>query len=189
MDIALMKTVTEEFAAHLSEVTCGELAAATPCALWSVEDLFRHAVEENLALGRAVDPQLPPPPPREGRVPRELTFRDSARYAMDALARIVDPVDARRVPWKAFGDLSPRELFDLHLTDTLLHTWDLAKATGFDLDKPSIDVLEVALGCLRRLPPQLRGSGRPFAPIVDFPVGSEMEELLALSGRDPAWPA
>lgn len=187
MDIALVKIVTEEFAAYLSEVTCGDLAAVTPCAPWSIGDLYRHAVEKNIELGHAVDPRLPPPAARSGRVPRELTFRDSARYAMDALADTGDPAHGR-VTWGAFGDLSPHQLFDLHLTTMLLHTWDLAKAAGFDFDPPAIDVIEIALGCLRRLPPHLRGVGKPFAPAADFPAGSALDELLVLSGRSPAWP-
>ncbi|MGF0117127.1 maleylpyruvate isomerase N-terminal domain-containing protein [Promicromonospora sp. Marseille-Q5078] len=44
----------EEFAAYLSEVTPGDLTAATPCAGWDVDDLSRHVREENARFGRAV---------------------------------------------------------------------------------------------------------------------------------------
>ena len=169
-------------------MTCGDLSATTPCAVWSIEDLYRHAIAEMLALGRAVDPRRPPPPLRDGYLPREQAFRDCARYAVDALATADDGAGGR-VRWGAFGDLAPRELFDVHLTNTLLHTWDLAKAIRFDLDPPSSDALDIALNTLRHLPPLLRGAGKPFAPVVDFPASSDLEEALALSGRDPAWPA
>jgi uncharacterized protein (TIGR03083 family) len=202
MNIALMQETTEEFAAYLSEVTDGDLSAMTPCALWSVEELYRHTVDQNFALGRAVDPELAPPAARGGYVTRELNYRDSARYVAEALSRADGLVD-----WGEFGKLSPQELFELQLTNTLLHTWDLAKAIGFDIDPPHVDVVEIASDCLRRLPPRLRGQdlrshrshqdhrdhrdhrSAPFAPVADFPAGTALEELLVLSGRSPAWPA
>ncbi|WP_160148750.1 maleylpyruvate isomerase N-terminal domain-containing protein [Amycolatopsis alkalitolerans] len=163
MDIALLHEVTEDFAAYLSEVTDGDLAAATPCALWTVEDLYHHMVDLNLRFARAVG--HPPPPPREC-LPRETIYRDSARHAAHALAR-------------ANGS-APRDAFESHLTNTVVHTWDLAQAIRIDFDPPWPDVLDIALNCVRRTQPRADGEGWAF-----LPCGSAMEEILVRSGR--AW--
>lgn len=169
MDMALLKAVTEEFAAYLSEVTDGDLTAPTPCALWTVDDLYHHMLELDVELCRALGRRPPPPAASGGYVFRETVYRDSARHTAEALAH------------------APADSFEAHLTNTLIHTWDLARAIQIDFDPPRPDALDIALGCLRRMPPDARGEGRAFAAAPDFPAGSAMEEVLLLSGRFPGW--
>jgi hypothetical protein len=105
-----------------------------------------------------------------GGAPRESIYRESARRAAFALARAGD---------------AGEELFESHLANTLIHTWDLAQATGLDFDLPNPHTIDIALRYLHRLPPESRGQDKPFAAIGDFPAAAPMDEVLFLSGRQP----
>lgn len=195
MDVALMEQVAEEFAAYLSEVSDCDSTMATPCELWTIDDLFHHMVEENVKFGQKVNPRSTPPdsagscarreaghyscslrePAYGSYCVRENIYRDSARYAIEALAECNG------------ADNSLEDVFHLHLASTLIHAWDLASAIQLDFDRPDERVLEIAIRGIRQLPPSLRGDGKSFREIVDFPVGSTMDELLLLSGRFPEW--
>ena len=176
MDSALLEAMSEEFAAYLSEVTDGDLTARTPCLAWSVDDLYRHMLELNLHIGLLLNPQSPPPTSRGESLPRETTYRDVARYAAGALAN-------------AANSASAADTFARHVTNTLIHTWDLARALDIDFDTPKPDVLDLAREYLHRLAPHSRGDAAAFAPIPDLPAADAMDEVLLLSGRWPSWRA
>jgi uncharacterized protein (TIGR03083 family) len=204
MDVAIMEQVAGEFAAYLSEVGDGDLTMATPCKLWTIDDLFHHMVEESVKFGQKVNPR-PTPPSSVGscarreighyscslREPvygssslRERIYRDSARYAIEALAEFNGTVNsAGGMP----SDLSLEDVFYLHLASTLIHAWDLASAMQFEFDLPDERVLERAIRSIRQLPPGARGDEKSFGEIMEFPVNSTMDELLLLSGRFPEW--
>lgn len=180
MNLALLSQVTEEFAAYLSEVADGDLTATTPCELWTVEDLARHMIDANISFAVAIDPDVRPRLAWDSDALRETTYRDSARCVIDALENVAEThIAAHRL----------RERFEGHITNTLIHTWDLARAIELDFDLPEPPILDMALRTLRRLPERLRGSGRPFAEIPQRPARSVMDEVLLLSGRSPDWPA
>jgi uncharacterized protein (TIGR03086 family) len=190
MNIALLKEATEEFAAYLSEVTEGDLKAHTPCALWTIDDLYHHMLELDVQLCETLGHQPPPPAAPGGHQFREMIYRDSARYTAAAFAQIADSTPAARTegPLDArFDARSPESAFESHLTNTLIHTWDLAQAIQIDFDRPRPDVLDIALDCLRRIPPEMRGDGKAFAAVQDFPSLSAIDEILLLSGRTPTW--
>jgi uncharacterized protein (TIGR03086 family) len=184
MNLAVLHQVTEEFAAYLSEVTDGDLTAPTPCAAWTVKDLFDHVLDANAKQAEALDPGTTRPARHGIRALRETIYRDSARRAADALARAVD-VSVRPSSAPAGGS-SPEDLFEKHLANTLIHTWDLAQAIQIDFDPPNPLALEIALGYVRRLPPECRGSGKPFAKSLNYPAAASMDEVLFLAGRSPS---
>lgn len=171
MKLEALEEVTEEFAAYLSEVTDYDLTAPTPCARWAVHDLCAHVLDMNASLAETLGPRAAPARQRGPCASRETVYRDSARRVADALARAAD---------------AGEELFESHLASTLIHTWDLAQATRLELDLPSPHALDIALRYLRRLPPESRGQGKPFAAILDFPPAAPLDEVLFLSGRIPA---
>jgi uncharacterized protein (TIGR03086 family) len=168
--LELLKQVTEEFASYLSEVTDGDLTAPTPCARWDIQDLYAHMLDVNARLAEALDPRTAPPAPHGACAPRETIYRDSARYAADALACVGD---------------AGEELFESHVANTLIHTWDLAQAIRLEFDPPGPHAIDIALRYLHRLPPESRGQDKPFAAILDFPAAAPMDEVLFLSSRTP----
>lgn len=166
----MLTQVTEEFAAYLSEVTDGDLMTPTPCTRWDIHDLYAHVLDMNARLAEALDSRSAPPAPRGAGAARETIYRDSAHHVAIALARAGDAGD---------------ELFESHVANTLIHTWDLAQATRLEFDPPSPHAIDITLRYLRRLPPQSRGRGKAFAVILDFPAAAPMDEILFLSGRTP----
>jgi uncharacterized protein (TIGR03086 family) len=73
----------------------------------------------------------------------------------------------------------------MHVVETLVHGWDLAKATGQPTDiKP--DLCAIAWDNVRGVNDDLRGAGRPFGPAVDVPGdASATDRLVAWLGRQP----
>ncbi len=70
------------------------------------------------------------------------------------------------------------------LGDVLVHTWDLARATGLD-ETLDADVVHDMLVGMEPLDEMLRGSGH-YGPKVDVPVDAdEQTRLIAFTGRRP----
>jgi len=74
-----------------------------------------------------------------------------------------------------------------HVTEQLLHTWDLATAVGAVVDNGRgsgrawhWDV------CSAMIPPQSTGPGKPFDTAIELPADATIQDrLLAYSGRQP----
>ncbi len=91
--------------------------------------------------------------------------------------------------WKRrleFGGMPGAFVIRLHLTEELVHGWDLAQSTGQDT---AIDarLAATALEAMQQVPPDMLRSGIGFGAEVivsgDAPVH---ERLVAFLGRDPA---
>jgi uncharacterized protein (TIGR03086 family) len=68
--------------------------------------------------------------------------------------------------------------------DVLIHTWDLARATGLD-ETLDADVVHTMLIAMEPLDEMLRESGQ-FGPRVDAPAGADDQtRLIAFTGRTP----
>ena len=73
-----------------------------------------------------------------------------------------------------------------YTADVFMHSWDLATATGQDVDLDA-DHAAALLGGMRQMEDVLRGSGQygpPVAVPADAPV---VDQLMGFIGRDPAW--
>jgi uncharacterized protein (TIGR03086 family) len=197
----MLRTVTEEFASYLSEVTDGDLRFPTPCTGWTMGDLCQHAVEENGKFGHAVSGL---PVPRDATAEYwsggelkgsrmlgggfEVVYRASARYMESAFGRVDDPAQARQLA--GVPGLRPvAEILEMQVADTLIHTWDLARSLGFPYS-PREDIAELALRRMRALPAVARGKGKAFAEVRTSPDASQLtvlDQLLLYSGRDILW--
>ena len=79
----------------------------------------------------------------------------------------------------------PRELLGALTLDVLVHTWDLARATGGP-DRLDPVLCDWAWRDARRTP--ARQASPLYAAPVPVPGGSEPQtHLLGLLGRDPSW--
>ena len=82
------------------------------------------------------------------------------------------------------------QAISFHLLDYVVHAWDVARALGVPVDfEPA--VLAAALAVAKIVPAgQARlAPGAAFGPVVPWRAGHPLEEILALAGRSPAWPA
>ena len=68
--------------------------------------------------------------------------------------------------------------------DILIHTWDLARATGLD-ETLDAELVHDMLAAMEPLDAMLRSSGQ-FGPRVDVAPGAdEQTRLIAFTGRQP----
>ena len=86
------------------------------------------------------------------------------------------------------GSLSlPMAISRFFTADLLMHTWDLARATGQDetLDPERCASMLEGMEPMENL---LRGSGQ-YGPRVEVPEDADPQtQLIAFIGRDPDWP-
>ncbi|WP_158882541.1 TIGR03086 family metal-binding protein [Amycolatopsis anabasis] len=165
-----------------------DLDRPTPCAAWNLRDLLRHQISENTAFSIAL---------REGAAAdwesgarSTDVFRDYA----ESVTAVLGAIDAegtleRPVSIHEFGPFPGRIAVSMHLVDSVVHGWDIAKTLGVPY-QPDPDAVHEALLFAEKIPadPETRGPDASFDLVV--PVGadaSELERLLGLVGRSPGW--
>ena len=76
----------------------------------------------------------------------------------------------------------------LVLGDVLVHSWDLAVATGLPVTLDETVAAEMLAG-MEPMDELLRSSGHFGARVTVDPNAGVAERLLAFTGRDPKWSA
>ena len=153
-----------------------QLDAPTPCDDWDVQTLLNHMVETQQyfvqsARGETASPPSPEPP--DGLIGddaagayergREATIRT---FSEDGVIERTGPT------------------LGIYFSDTLLHGWDVAKATGQDTTMPE-ELAQAAYDVVHGAFTDDQRAG-VFKPEVDVPDdASPQEKLLAYTGRDP----
>jgi uncharacterized protein (TIGR03086 family) len=172
------------FARRLALVTESRWAGPTPCADWSVRDLVAHVLDEQLWI----------PPLLSGETIAEVGHRfsgdqigrDPAAAWADARGAAVTalavPGVEQRVVQLSFGASTVADYVRHVSVDTVVHTWDLARAVGGDETLDPADVA-AALTALAPMVEVFRTAGvfGPALPVVDD--ADEQTRLLALLGR------
>lgn len=188
MDIQALHAATlEATSGVVDRVRPEDLSKATPCSEWDVRTLVGHLVGVNRHFAQAAngetvpfDPMAPPPDP--GADPASA-YRESAREAIEAWSR-PGVLDGMVRP--GFAEIPGRFAISIHLTDNLVHRWDLARALGED---PAIDpeAAAVALETVQTsLTDAARGPGKPFGARIEWPDDAPLtERLIAFLGRHP----
>jgi uncharacterized protein (TIGR03086 family) len=176
------RNVAAGFTRRVDHVPAGAWDAPAPCEGWAARDVVGHLVEwvpPFLAAGTGIE--LPAGPP----------VADDPAGAWHALdgglqALLDDPATAEQ---QFDHPMAGRHRLDdaigsFILSDVLVHTWDLARATGQD---ESLDAEEVAslYAGMEPLDDVLRASGQ-FGPRVEVPADADVQtKLLAFTGRRP----
>ena len=144
MDVSTLRSVTEELATILSEVTHGDLGQPTPCGSWDIGDLYLHLIAQNFDVAAAITGGAVVRDLRAGPSERdalgasvnhygggyEEAYRFTAQLMTDGFAVLADH-DTRR--W-AGQPMPVGTLYELQLCNTVRHTRDLAHAMGFDYE-------------------------------------------------------
>ena len=171
----------ERIAGRFGEVVGGvtDWAAPSPVEGWTAGDVVVHLVEwlpgllaadgVTLAVDRIGDP-----------------VQDWTRHAAAVQALLGAPRAAEPFTHQHLGTLPLGEAVDrFYTTDVLLHTWDLATASGQD---PGLDEAECAelLADMQPMDEVLRQSGQ-YGPKVAVPDDAPaVDRLMGFIGRDPA---
>ncbi len=184
--IGLYRRAVEEFGARVRTVSDDQWSSPTPASEWDVRALVNHVLNENQWV----------PPLLEGLTIAEVGDRFEGDQlgsdpwsswtdvAVAALAACQDDDVPLRVVHVSFGDITGEDYLAQVTTDHVIHTWDLARATGAD-EHLDPELVDFALGYLVPQAEDWRAAGA-FGPAVKVPPGADRQtELLALTGRDP----
>jgi uncharacterized protein (TIGR03086 family) len=172
--------VADAFSARVEAVPPGAWTSPSPCEGWTAHDVVKHVVETTrLFLTRLSGGDPTPPDTDEDLIASWHVESDAVR------AVLADPERAR-TPIKGLGGDQPFEdvIGTVLCADTLIHTWDLARATGqYDTLDPA--AVEAAQEFLTPNDDMLRGPGG-FGPRLDPPAESDAQtQLLCFTGRQP----
>src|SRR5437763_7515909 len=160
-------------------------ARPTPCSEWTVRDLARHLVYEELWA----------PPLLAGATVAEIGDRfegdilgaDPQAAWKEAAAASVDaatPASLAATVHLSFGDFPGQEYLGQLTADHVIHAWDLARGTAGD-DRLDAELVQFVHDFMAPQVEQWAAAG-VFAPPVDIPADADLQsKLLAMTGRRP----
>jgi len=183
---ARFEKVAAAFTARVEAVPADAWERPAPCEGWVARDVVRHLVEwlpgPGFLLGTFDVETGPIPSVETDPEAAWAVVRDAIQHALN------DPALATRVEdCGPPGRLSLEAAVEMTCTpDVLIHTWDLARATGLD-EQLDPDEVRRQLAGIEALPPEvdqaMRGSGH-YGPRVAVPdEADEQTRLLAFMGR------
>ncbi|HLH59605.1 MAG TPA: TIGR03086 family metal-binding protein [Streptosporangiaceae bacterium] len=185
---AEMESAAAETARVVGGVRADQYSAATPCTDWDLRTLLNHTI-----LWTAYSAELRA---RDEPLPEEMMSRDfvaepgyAAAYAAQidkAMAAWSDPAAWER-DLNVMGTPTPAAaVAALLLAETVLHGWDVAKASGqeYSCTEPVAAAVLAAVEANAELFRKYQGFADPVPIREPAPVS---DRALAVSGRDPAW--
>ncbi|MDQ1009120.1 uncharacterized protein (TIGR03086 family) [Streptomyces sp. V4I23] len=183
----LLRAAVERSVPVVRGITDDRLGDATPCAEYDVRQLVDHlfqVVVNFQLLAAKKDADFSAEPDRAGHGDWREEFAAEAEALVEA--------------WAAPGadqgttgamNMSAGLVGRMALGDLAVHAWDLARATGQEYTPDPVVVREV-LTAFGELAPTARAMGvfGEEYPLPDGGAGaSDLDRLLALTGRDPGW--
>ncbi len=160
-------------------------AGSSPCPDWTAADIVGHNIGMNDMIAGFTHGQDAAGPASGAPDDPHAAWTASFEALLAALDRQGALQTVATTPW---GELPVDKFLGFAWVDPLIHTWDLAKATGQD---PVLDTAQVERGLkqLIRAGDALVGPGRFEAPVETDESMSTLERFIAASGRDPRWSA
>jgi uncharacterized protein (TIGR03086 family) len=175
--IDMYRRATDGAVAVMRAVTPEQLTLPTPCTEWSVQDLIDHMTGSTAYLRAALAGQAPSPP-----VASSLSeFSEGAAAVLSGLA---GPGAFERVCMSPLGfEWTISHAVMGTIMDMLIHTWDLATATGQSI---ALDPALVAM-CVDVFLPEMPERGREsglVGAVVPVPADAPATaQLLGAMGR------
>ena len=172
------RTVTAGFTARLEAVSADQWAAQTPCSEFTVKQLVDHVAGAQRMIPKALG--------AEGDIDTEIgddPVADFKKLSAAAEAALSEPGALEKVVPSPMGEAPAAQGLALPVMDLLVHTWDLARATGGDETLPA-DIVATAHEMLKPMDAMLRNG--VFAAKVE--VGddaSPQDQFIAFTGRQP----
>ena len=175
------RKVAGAFTERVQAVPAGGWDAPAPCEGWVARDVVRHLTEWVPGfLSSYWELTVPPIPSVDGDPVGAWRALDGAlQGAFDDRAVASSERDS------PMGRSPLEVVLDQIVTgDVLVHTWDLARATGLD-ERLDPDEVHRMLDGIEPMDEVLRSSGH-YGPKVAVPDGAgEQDRLLAFLGRQP----
>jgi len=173
----LLILVNNGFRAQLHDLSAEQLNSATPCDGWTARDCLNHVVGIYHSMVHLLDENLSDD---DGATALDR-FNLVAAALEDA---VMNEALAGTIVESPFGPLPLKQLVSsVVLSDTLVHTWDLAVATGGDRTLDPV-LVERAYAKMEPMDEHLRSPGM-FGPKIAPPSGADRQtEFLCFLGRD-----
>jgi uncharacterized protein (TIGR03086 family) len=187
MDLAaLYQRSIDGFGARVAQVRPDQWAAPTPCPDWDVRALVNHVIgEERWAVPLFDGATIEEVGDRfTGDLLGDDPLARAADAARQARAVVTEPGALRRTVHLSFGATPAEEYLHQLLADHVVHSWDLAVATGTDRHLDPDAVHAVAEWFTGREDTYRQGGA--IGPRAAVPDGAnEQDRLIAAFGRDP----
>jgi uncharacterized protein (TIGR03086 family) len=195
MDMVDLGPAAMQLAGLVTRVPDAELGNPTPCPAYTLGDLIDHVGGLALAFTAAARKD-------GGRYANMRAAGDGSRLGDDWRVRIPRDLAALAGAWRdpaagdgmtrIAGDDGPAAIIGLAAAGELVvHGWDLARATGqpYECQPELLDAAHRFL--VQFASPDLpAGPEVPFGPSRAVPADAPpLDQVLALAGRDPGWPA
>jgi uncharacterized protein (TIGR03086 family) len=184
--VELFRRSIDRYTGLVAAVPADAWSKATPCEGWDVRTLVNHVTGEqlwapHLVAGETIE-QV------GDRYDGDVLGNDPAATwraaAPPSVAAFAAPGALDGTVHLSYGDESCREYLTQMLTDTEVHGWDLARATGGD-ERLDPEAAEVLLAHWTEREAMVRGSG-VFGDAVEVAADTDPQaKLLALLGRTP----
>jgi uncharacterized protein (TIGR03086 family) len=174
--------VTEAIVANVRPEQFG---LPTPCDEFDVRTLLCHMIAGNERFAVVATGE-----PIESRPAMASFAEDDAAAAYRSSAGAVsaawhDPAALERPARLPIGEVPGEVALAIHTVETIVHGWDLARATGQPTEIEP-ELCAVAWEASKGIGDDLRGAGRPFGPVVFVPpTASDTARLVAWLGRQP----
>ncbi len=177
------RAVAEGFTAQVADITGDGWDAQTPCTEWRARDLVGHIIswatpaleDVGVTVGLGADKNSDP-----AGAWREFTA--VAQAAVDDPATADAPVTRGPIP----GQSLARNVAGFLIPDIFMHTWDLARSQGRDVELDP-DFAEKNLAGFIALGDKLRVGGSFGAPVEAPADATSTVRLMAYIGRDPGF--
>ena len=170
--------IADGLTARVEAVPPGAWSNQSPCTEWTARDVAKHVVDVTRMLLTRVTGGDPTPPDSDEDLAAAWKVESEAVKAV-----LADPEKAK-TEVQGQGGTQPFEQLagSVMCADTLIHTWDLARATGQD-DRLDPDGITAALAFLEPNDEMLRSPGG-MGPKIDPPAGADDQtRLLSFVGR------
>ena len=153
-------------------------AQPSPCEGWSAQDLVEHVTYIHTRLATELGEAVAEPGEADQVVGRWRAARDAA------LRGLSNPGALDHTVSMPVGAMPAGRFINILTTDTLVHTWDLGRAVGIDVELDP-ELVERAHKAAIPMDEMLR-SGTAFGPKVELDDGADAQsKMLAFFGRDP----
>jgi uncharacterized protein (TIGR03086 family) len=183
MSVEPLEQAIRSTRAVLEGVDRGDLDRPTPCVSWKVSDVVNHIVGGQFFFAAVVNGEQPAGPQDFAAGDFVAEFDQGSAASVAAFGQDGAMERTMHLP---FGDLPGAVFVGIASTDTFIHGWDLARATGqpTDLEPELAAALLAQVGPF--LPQSFRGAEgeAAFGPEQVAPEGaSNADRLAAFLGR------
>lgn len=189
--MALDARAVRESVRLVKRITGADLSMPTPCAGWTLTDLLTHMATQHYGFAAASTGDGD----RSNWRLRPLDddpvayYQAAANHVLTAFS--ADGVLDRQFPLPEIPRLPAfpaRQAISFHFVDYVVHSWDVAKTLGIEVTFDP-DLLDAALAVAKAVPDGKTRlvPGAAFAPRIDWPGDTRLDQIVAILGRSPDW--